>query len=56
MCAYAIRSGRRSIASLLGHYLEQLGANADMLLPYRSKSYIRLAQKGKLDSKWHVYW
>ncbi len=56
MCTYAIRSGRRSIASLLGHYLEQFGANADRLLPYRSKSYIRLAPGGRLDSKWHVYW
>lgn len=56
MCTYAIRSGRRSIASLLGHYLEQFGADADTLLPYRSNSYIRLASKGRLDSKWHVYW
>jgi len=55
LCAYAIRSGKKSIASLLGYYLERLGVNADALLPYRSTTYIKLAKKGVLDRKWHVY-
>jgi len=35
--------------------LERLGVNADALLPYRSTAYIKLAKKGVLDRKWHVY-
>ena len=55
LCSYAIRSKKRSIASLLGYYLEKLGVNADVLIPYRSPSYIRLAKNGLLNSRWHIY-
>jgi len=55
LCSYAIRSEKRSIVSILGYYLEKLGVNADVLIPYRSPSYIRLAKNGVLNSRWHIY-
>ncbi|MGC8572334.1 MAG: type IV toxin-antitoxin system AbiEi family antitoxin domain-containing protein [Candidatus Micrarchaeia archaeon] len=56
LCSYAIRSGKGSVVSLLGHYLESFDINADELLPYRSKSYIKLSKNRRLDARWRIYW
>ncbi len=53
--SYAVSSDDKALVSMLGHYLEEQGVSADNLLPYKSRTYLKLARHGSLDRKWRVY-
>ncbi len=52
---YAIKSNDKAVVSMLGHYLEKFGLDANNLLPFKSNTYLKLYKFGKLDKKWRIY-
>ncbi len=52
---YATMLGNGNLINRLGHFLESNSINADDLLAYRSRNYIRIGKHaGREDKKWRV--
>ena len=52
---YAIRSNDKAVVAMAGYYMEKFDIDASDLLPFKSKSYIKLNKRGLLNKRWRIF-